>query len=185
MGGAAGKLQPDGAALLAIGGNGRDWVHLLTIAEGHLQPEGAIGGQGHDLLAHAQRCCRIGGPVDNQLGIGHQPEAAWAGHQASTGFVAPASPKANTRGLIAGRDSLVGVQVVEGLGSPPKHLAATAGLLVEPLMQACRHRRGRRDGGDLSVLACGGIQQKRHEMIGDLLAWSHRWHAGRRRDGEG
>jgi hypothetical protein len=61
-----------------------NWINLLAVLEGHLQAETAIGLQGHDPITNAQAGGWIGGPIDDQFGIGNQPETALAGSQSSS-----------------------------------------------------------------------------------------------------
>jgi hypothetical protein len=63
------EVEGDVALLLAVSGGGFDGIDLLTVAEGHLDAEGAIGGEGHFFAADGEAGRRIGGAVDDQLSI--------------------------------------------------------------------------------------------------------------------
>ena len=102
LGCAAIEIQGDVALLLAIGRNRLDGIDLFAIAEGDLNPEGAVAGEGNLLATNAKAGRGIGGSVDDQLGIGDQPEGALAlTDHATAGFIAAAGPEACAGGVEA------------------------------------------------------------------------------------
>ena len=71
-----------------------------------MHPERAIGFERHLLIADEQAGSGLGGAVDDQFGIGHQPERAVA-HQTAARFIATAGPQACARGMSAGGSGLL------------------------------------------------------------------------------
>ena len=95
VGGRTAELHGDAALLLPIGGQGLDRIELLSIAEGDLEAEGAIGGKRNVLAADGQAGGGIGGAVNNQFSVGHQPEGALAsGHATDARATAAGGPGA-------------------------------------------------------------------------------------------
>lgn len=70
------EIQSGTASLQAVRGDSLDRVDLSAIGEGHRKAEGAIGGEGNRFPADRELSRWIGGSIDDELGIGHQPERA-------------------------------------------------------------------------------------------------------------
>jgi hypothetical protein len=66
----------DRAGLLAIGGHRHDWIVDVAILEGHLEAEGAIGVELDGLATNGDGRIGLGSTVNDQFGIGNQPELA-------------------------------------------------------------------------------------------------------------
>jgi len=162
---AALEVHPDRALLLPVGSHGADRIELLAIAERHLHPERAIGLQGDLLIADEQAGAGFGGAIDDQLGIGHQPEGALA-HIASARFAAAAGPQAGIGGVEQAGLIAVEIVLMQHLRADAATAeAAAAGQLIHPFMlhaAAVNHRLADRSDHPL--------QGERNKGIGDHCA---------------
>ena len=90
------EREGDVALLFAIGSRGLDRVHLISVAEGNLDPEGAVCGEGNILTTDGETGRRVSSAVNDQFSIGNQPEGALTRRDApKAGLVTAAGPEAD------------------------------------------------------------------------------------------
>lgn len=93
QGGVPLEIQSGTASLQAVCGDSLDRVDLSAIGEGHLKAEGAIGGEGNRFPADRELSGWIGGSIDAELRIRHQPERAPPpGHSPAPRITSAAGP---------------------------------------------------------------------------------------------